>query len=52
MSVLLVFVWTAAEIHYAFGGNWTAAFRTGPIFRIPPDLDAPVISSLSTTTLP
>ena len=39
-SVLLVFVWTAAEIHYAFGGNWTGAFRTGTIFRVPPDLDA------------
>jgi hypothetical protein len=40
MSVLLVFVWTAARIHYAFGGNWTAVFCTGTIFRVPPDLDA------------
>lgn len=40
MSMLLVSVWTAAQIHYAFGGNWTAAFRTGTIFRVPPDLDA------------
>ncbi len=38
--MLLVSVWTAAQIHYAFGGNWTAAFRTGTIFRVPPDLDA------------
>ena len=29
LSVLLVFVWTAARIHYAFGGNWTAVFCTG-----------------------
>ena len=40
MSVLLVFVWTAARIHYAFGGNWTAVFCTGTGFPIPPDLDA------------
>ncbi len=40
ISVLLVFVWTAARIHYVFGGNWTAAFCTGTIFRVPPDLDA------------
>ncbi len=40
MSMLLVSVWTAAQIHYAFGGNWTAAFRTGTIFPVPPDLDA------------
>jgi len=40
MAALLVFVWTAGRIHYAFGGNWTAAFRTGTIFRVPPDLGA------------
>jgi hypothetical protein len=40
LSVLLVFVWTAARIHYAFGGNWTAVFCTGTIPRVPPDLDA------------
>jgi hypothetical protein len=38
--MLLVFVWTAARIHYAFGGNWTAVFCTGKIFRVPPDLAA------------
>ena len=40
VSVLVVFAWTAARIHYACGGNWTAAFDTGAIFRVPPDLDA------------
>ncbi len=40
LSVLLVFIWTAARIHYAFGGNWTAVFCTGSILRVPPDLDA------------
>jgi hypothetical protein len=40
LSALLVFVWTAARIHYACGGNWTAAFCTGTTFRVPPDLDA------------
>jgi hypothetical protein len=40
VSVLLVFVWTAARIHYACGGNWTATFYTGTTSRIPPDLDA------------
>jgi hypothetical protein len=40
LSVLLVFAWTAARIHYAFGGNWTATFCTGTNFRVPPDLDA------------
>jgi len=40
LSALLVFGWTAARIHYAFGGNWTAAFFTGTTFRVPPDLNA------------
>jgi hypothetical protein len=40
MAALLVFVWTAARIHYAFDGNWTAAFCTGKIFRVPLDLGA------------
>jgi hypothetical protein len=40
LAVLLVFVWTAARIHYAFGGNRTAVFCTGSLFRVPPDLDA------------
>ena len=39
MSTLLVFGWTTARMHYVFGGNWTAAFCTGTIFRVPPDLD-------------
>jgi hypothetical protein len=40
LSALLVLVWTAARIHYAFDGNWTAAFVAGKSFRLPPDLDA------------
>jgi len=40
MSMLVVLAWTAARIHYAFGGNWTAAFCTGMTARVPPDLDA------------
>ena len=40
LSALLVFAWTAARIHYAFGGNWTAVFCTGTKFPGPPDLDA------------
>jgi hypothetical protein len=39
-SALLIFAWTAARVHYAFGGNWTAVFCTGMAFRVPPDLDA------------
>jgi hypothetical protein len=40
LAALLVFAWTAARIHYDCAGNWTAVFRTGAIFRVPPDLDA------------
>ncbi len=40
LSALLVFLWMAAHIHYAFGGNWTAAFYTGTIFPVPPDIEA------------
>lgn len=40
LSCLLVFSWTAARIHYAFGGNWTALFCTGVAFPVPPELDA------------
>jgi hypothetical protein len=40
ICALLVLVWTAARIHYAYGGNWTATFTTGRTFRVPPDLEA------------
>jgi hypothetical protein len=40
LSALLVFAWTAARIHYACGGNWTAVFCTGAQFHVPPELDA------------
>jgi hypothetical protein len=40
LAVALVFAWTAARIHYAYGGNWTAIFCTGTIFRVPPELEA------------
>lgn len=40
LSALLIFVWTAARIHYVFRGNWTAVFFTGTNFRMPPDLAA------------
>ncbi len=40
LAALLVFAWTAARIHYACGGNWTAVFCTGTTFRVPPDLAA------------
>jgi hypothetical protein len=40
LAVALVFGWTAARIHYAFGGNWTAVFFSGTNFRVPPDLEA------------
>lgn len=40
LSALLVFAWTAARIHYACGGNWTAVFCTGTKFRVPPSLDS------------
>jgi hypothetical protein len=39
LAVLVVFLWTAARIHYAFGGNWTAPFYTGTNFPPPPDID-------------
>jgi hypothetical protein len=40
LAALLVFGWTAARIHYACGGNWTAVFDTGANSRVPPELDA------------
>ena len=40
LSALVVFAWTAARIHYACDGNWTALFCTGTALRVPPDLDA------------
>jgi hypothetical protein len=40
LAVLLVSLWTAARVHYVFGGNWTAIFYTGSNFRTPPELDA------------
>ena len=40
LSALLVITWTAARIHYAFGGNWTAVFCSGTNFPGPPDLRA------------
>jgi hypothetical protein len=40
MAALLVFGWTAARIHFVFGGNWTAAFCTGTSFTVPPDLSS------------
>jgi hypothetical protein len=40
LSVILVLVWTTARIHYACGGNWTATFNTGTVYRVPPDLDS------------
>jgi hypothetical protein len=39
LAALLVYAWTAARIHYAFGGNWTAVFCTGATFPIPPELE-------------
>jgi hypothetical protein len=40
LAVLLVFTWTAARIHYAFGGNWTALFCAGTNYQPPPDIAA------------
>ena len=40
LSALVVFAWTAARIHYACDGNWTALFCTGTALRVPPELDA------------
>ncbi len=40
LSALLVFSWTAARIHCAFAGNWTAVFCTGTDYPPPPDLTA------------
>jgi hypothetical protein len=40
LAALLVFGWTAARIHYACGGNWTAVFYTGQDLPVPPELDA------------
>jgi hypothetical protein len=39
LAALVVFAWTAARIHYAFRGNWTAVFCTGATFRVPPGLE-------------
>ncbi|MGO4883607.1 MAG: hypothetical protein ACLP59_22725 [Bryobacteraceae bacterium] len=38
LAALAVFAWTAARIHYAFAGNWTAVFCNGAEFPVPPDL--------------
>jgi len=40
LSILLVFTWTAARVHYGWNGQWTAVFNTGARFRVPPDLAA------------
>ena len=40
LAAALVLAWTAARVHYVFGGNWTALFYTGPQFHLPPELDA------------
>ena len=40
LSARLVFIWTAARIHYVFDGNWTALPCTGSDFGVPPDLNA------------
>jgi hypothetical protein len=42
LAIVLVFVWTAARIHFAFGGNWSAVFCAGALVLQPPDLDAGV----------
>jgi hypothetical protein len=39
-SLIVVSLWTAAEVRYAFGGNRTALFNTGSLFPMPPDLEA------------
>lgn len=39
LAVTIVLGWTAARVHYVFGGNWTALFCTGASFRMPPDLE-------------
>ena len=39
LSVLLVFCWTAARVHFVTAGNWTALFYTGAGIPMPPELD-------------
>ena len=39
LAVLLVSIWTAARIHYVFGGNGTALFYNGAMFPVPPELE-------------
>ena len=38
-AALLVSIWTAARIHYVFGGNWTALFYNSTMFPVPPELE-------------
>jgi len=37
-SVAIVLAWQALMVHYRYGGNWTALFRTGELFAPPAEL--------------
>ena len=39
-ALALVLAWSAARVHYANGGNWTALFCSGAGVPLPPQLDA------------
>jgi len=36
LAVLAAFCWQATQVYGAFGGNWTALFYHGELFRLPP----------------
>jgi hypothetical protein len=39
LAVMAVAGWQALTVHYSFGGNWTALYYTGALFRgVPPAL--------------
>lgn len=39
LAVVVVFIWTAARIHYVFGDNWTALFYNSTMFALPSELE-------------
>ena len=37
-AALAVFCWQAATVHFNYGGNWTALFMNGELYKPPPEL--------------
>ena len=37
-AAVLVLLWQSLTVHYNYSGNWTALFRTGDTYTVPPSL--------------